>query len=393
MSRTATFALFLIAVFLQGGAYGLTFLLPRLFETFGANEKDVGTMLLITTISTLVTVYYSGHLTDRFGRVATLGLACLSIAVAMVFYGMSTSVGVLLVGASILIGGGWGLTYALAPVVLTRLVKPEETVRFFALNSVFLMAGFGLSPVMASLIDDAGGTVAQSFFVMAVICVLAALIFFSLIRPVRDHALNPGPEAKSRLTVVNIGEVLRSPALLSVIMVCIGASIFAGMSNFQTVFADERGLVYAEYFLIYTVTVVIFRILLAKFKGGANPYLTIAVLQYLMAGSILLFVYSGSSVSLYWIVAVGFGIGYGASYPILAAMAARDADTTLVPQTLQMFALTYFIGIFGFPLVAGWMIVEIGTAALLTLLFIMAAIEATMAAVRSRRDRLAGALE
>ena len=76
--------------------------------------------------------------------------------------------GVMLVAASILLGGGWGVTYALGPVVLTRLVTAEERVRYFALNSVFLMAGFGLSPVMAAEIEGAGGTVNDAFFITAV---------------------------------------------------------------------------------------------------------------------------------------------------------------------------------------------------------------------------------
>ena len=148
-------------------------------------------------------------------------------------------------------------------------------------------------------------------------------------------------------------------------MVFLGSCVFAGMNNFQTVFANERGLDYADYFLIYTVTVVLFRVVLARFKGGRNPYMTIAALQYVMFGSVVLFMGIGGNVQMYLVVAFLFGIGYGVSYPILAAMAANDADQDLLPQTLQFFALSYFIGIFGFPLVAGWMIVELGSFALL----------------------------
>ena len=67
MSRFLMFTLFLIAVMLQGGAYGLTFMLPRLFDGFGADEKTVGAMLMITTVATLLSVYFSGHLSDRLG--------------------------------------------------------------------------------------------------------------------------------------------------------------------------------------------------------------------------------------------------------------------------------------------------------------------------------------
>ena len=57
-----------------------------------------------------------------------------------------------------------------------------------------------------------------------------------------------------------------------------------------------------------------------------------------------------------------------------------------MPQTLQLFALTYFIGIFGFPYVAGWLIVDFSIPVLLIVVALLAAIEATMALIRSRRE-------
>ncbi len=385
MPRTTTFALFYLAVFLQAGAYGLTFMLPRLFDTFGANEVVVGVMLFVTAVSTLATVYYSGHLSDRFGRMPMLSFACVAIAAALAAYAAAASVGILLFAASALLGFGWGLTYGLAPIVLTRLVRPDQRVRYFAMLSIGVMAGFGLSPVLASVLENTGFSIHDAFSITAALCLISAVLFWCLTESVRAHALNTGPEARSRLSLDALARVFASPARLPVTMVCIGASVFAGMNNFQTVFADERSLRYADYFLIYTVTVVLFRIVLARFKGGSNPYLTIALLQYVMCGSVLWFMGIGNSTALYWGVAFLFGIGYGVSYPILAAMAASDAEEPLLAQTLQLFALTYFIGIFGFPLIAGWLIVEMGSMALLALTATLAAIEATMALRRARR--------
>ena len=387
MSRQITLTLFFLATFLQAGAYGLTFMLPRLFEGFGANEKVVGVMLFLTTIATLASVYYSGHISDRLGRVRTLAIACFAIALSLALYGVVDGVGAVLALASLLLGVGWGLTYALSPVVMTRISTPDERVRLFALLSISVMAGFGLSPVLASQLEEAGLRVNDAFFVTAALCAIAGLLFFALIGAIRKHSEAAGPEARSNLSLRAIARIMRSPARLPVIMVCLGASVFAGMNNFQTVFADERGLDYAEYFLAYTVTVVVFRVVLARFKGGNHPYMTIAALQYVMFASVVLFLFIGSNAPLYLVVAFLFGIGYGVSYPILVAMAANDADEALLPQTLQFFALTYFVGIFGFPLVAGWMIVELGSAALLVLVAAMAGIEATMAFRRGRRDR------
>jgi MFS family permease len=105
-----------------------------------------------------------------------------------------------------------------------------------------------------------------------------------------------------------------------------------------------------------------------------------------MCASVVLFIFSGGSVWLYVTVAVLFGLGYGASYPILVAMAANDADDHLGPQTLQLFALTYFVGVFGFPLIAGWVIVEVGSTPLLIFVALLAAMEATMAFHRAMRS-------
>lgn len=387
MSRSLTFILYFLAIFLQAGAYGLTFMLPRLFEAFGASEKTVGLMLAITAATTLFTVYFSGHLSDIFGRLRTLGVACLAIACALFLFAAVTSVGPGLICASVLLGFGWGLTYSLGPIVLTRLVKPDERVQSFALLSVFVMAGFGLSPVLASAMEASGLPVNDAFTLTALLCLVSAGLFFGLHHPVRNHTLNRAPEASSRITLATIGAVIRSRALVPVVMVCIGASVFAGMNNFQTVFADNRGLDYATFFLVYTVTVIIFRLVLVRYKGGSNPYFTIAILQYLMCVSVALFIFSDGSFILYIAVAVLFGLGYGVSYPILVAVTAMDALEDLGPQTLQLFALTYFIGIFGFPLIAGWLIVEIGTTPLLSFVAVIAAIEATMALRRSTMIR------
>lgn len=384
MSRILTFFLFYLAVFLQAGAYGLTFLLPDLFAGFGADEKTVGQMLFITTLATLASVWFAGHIADLLGRLPTLGVACLAIAAALAGYGLADGVGPVLIAASLALGAGWGLTYSLAPVVLTGLVTAVERVRYFALNSVSLMAGFGLSPVLAAGMTRWGYTVQDAFYLTGLLSAVAGVLFFVLRPAVHTYEISDGAGAQpSRLSLGGALAICRSPAWLPVVMVTLGASVFAGMNNFQTVMAAERGLDYAGYFLIYTITVVIFRAVLSRFSGGPNPYRTIAWLQYIMGGSVLLFLLSGASVPLYWLVAVLFGIGYGVSYPILAAMAANDARDDLVPQTLQLFALTYFIGIFGFPLLAGWVLVEMGTASLLILCTGLAVVEATMALVRA----------
>ena len=383
MSRYLVFTLFFLAVFLQAGAYGLTFMLPKLFDAFAANEKDVGFMLMITAITTIIIVYFSGHLSDKFGRVLTLVIACFSISFSLILYADSDSVGLSLILASIFLGFGWGLTYTLIPIVLARLINNDERVKYFALLSVFVMAGFGVTPVIAAALEVSGFSIATSFYLVSFVCFIAGLLFFFLISPIRKYSINKEVGVQSKLTLASISLIIKSRALLPLSMGLLGGSVFAGMNNFQTVFADDKGLQYSLFFLSYTITVVVFRIVLVKFKGGNNPYLTIALLQTLMVASVVIFYFMPNNELLYVLVAVLFGLGYGVSYPILVAMAANDADEEFLPQCLQLFSLTYFIGIFGFPLIAGWIIVEIGVPTLLIIVGILALIETSMAFKRA----------
>jgi len=385
MSRSMALALFFGAVFLQSGTYGLTFLLPELFAAFGGDERDVGAMLALTALVTVLSVYGSGHISDRVGRVRTLGLSGFAIAASLFLYARATGPGPGLFAASALIGFGWGLMYTLSPIVLTRLSDAGGRVRLFSLFSVFMMAGFGLSPVFAAWLQGAGFSIRDAFAAVGVACIVSGCLFLMLHGPLARHAVGAGPEGATRLSPAIIGAILHSRARVPVVMVLLGASVFAGVNNFQTSIAQAEGLDYADYFLAYTLTTIACRIAFAGFSGGAAPYRVIAMLQVAMCAGVLLFLIVDGSRILYILCAVLFGIGYGASYPILAAMAANDARDDLVPQTLQLFALVYFVGIFGFPYIAGWLIVEAGIPVLLCCVAVLAATEAGMAWRRGGR--------
>jgi len=378
MSRSTLFFLFFFAVFLQSGTYGLTFLLPELFAEFGANEKDVGQTLLVTALTTLITVYYSGHLSDILGRLKTLGLSGFSIMAALLIYSIAEGIGLAIYTASCLVGFGWGVMYTLAPVVMSRLSDSENRVQMFSLYAVFMMAGFGLSPVYASWLQSWGFGIRDAFNVVAVFCAVSGSIFLLLPKAIKQHATTDTPDERSRLSLSAVSKILRSRAWVPVIMVFLGASVFAGVNNFQTVIAASEGLSYADYFLVYTITTVLCRIAFSRYKGGTKPYRIIGIMHTVMCASVLLFLFIDGSQVVYIACAILFAIGYGASYPVLVAMAANDADENLIPQTLQLFSLTYFVGIFGFPVIAGWLIVDFGISTLLTVVAIIAAIEASM---------------
>ncbi len=386
MTLRNTLIVYFLATFLQSGAYGLTFLLPPLFYAFGADEKDVGTVLIFTTISTLVTILYMGHITAFLGRLNTIGMASVLIAASLFLFGQATIFDPVLFLAGTFLGIGWGLFYILTPVVLTEITEKSDRIRIFTLLSVFIMAGFGLSPVFGYLLVDAGFDIGLAFTLTAVFCLLSGALFVALRGAVSRLSHGQIPAISSGLSIAAIRVVLRSKAIRPVIMVGLGASVFAAVTNFQTVYAAQNGLEYATYFFAYTVTVIICRIVFAEFLGGRTPYRTISFLLAIMVASVAILLFLTDGRITYIIGAVLFGIGYGVSYPIVKAMAANDAKPEYLEQTLQIFGFAYFIGVFGFPFIAGWIITAIGIKTLLTVAIVLSAIECLLALHRHVND-------
>jgi len=67
----------------------------------------------------------------------------------------------------------------------------------------------------------------------------------------------------------------------------------------------------------------------------------------------------------YLLAAVTLGVGYGLTYSVINGLAANEAPAGTTSQALLLFSLAYFIGVFGFPLLAGKVIVEYGMPTLL----------------------------
>ena len=58
-------------------------------------------------------------------------------------------------------------------------------------------------------------------------------------------------------------------------------------------------------------------------------------------------------------------MGYGLTYSVINGLVANEAPAGTTSQALLLFSLGYFVGVFGFPMLAGRIIVEYGLQSLL----------------------------
>jgi MFS family permease len=112
--------------------------------------------------------------------------------------------------------------------------------------------------------------------------------------------------------------------------------------------------------------------LIAGFVVKRDPLRASCLLSGLMLASIALFAFGVHSAFSYLLAALMLGVGYGLTYSVINGLAANEAPTGTTSQALLLFSLSYFIGVFGFPLLAGKIIVEHGMPTLLLTVLLVA---------------------
>lgn len=107
------------------------------------------------------------------------------------------------------------------------------------------------------------------------------------------------------------------------------------------------------------------RLLIAGWVVRHDAYRTSCLLTGLMVLAVIALGWWVQDALSYLLAAALLGVGYGLNYSVINGLAANEAPTGYTPQALLLFSLGYFIGVFGFPLLAGTLIVQGGPHALL----------------------------
>lgn len=107
------------------------------------------------------------------------------------------------------------------------------------------------------------------------------------------------------------------------------------------------------------------RLLIAGWVVSRDPFAASCLLTTLMLVAVTGFgVWVHDSLS-YGLTAALLGVGYGLNYSVINGLAANEAPPGLTAQALLLFSLSYFIGVFGFPFIAGKLISSTGVNGML----------------------------
>ncbi|NIF25151.1 MFS transporter [Pantoea sp. Tr-811] len=380
------FTTFCLGSYLLSLSYGATFLLAMMLRAQGASEADAGSVISVAMLSTFVAVIFSGHFTDLIGAPKAVAAGAVLLAAACLGFAFAPGFGSAMVLCGLVLGFGWGVFYTLGPIIVAMLIEPARRVKYFALLSGSMMTGIGTGPLLGRAAEALGYPV-QAAFVAAALASLLGGVLFLLMGP-RMQRAKTAAVAVCKITPAAARAVLCSRAAFAILMVGLGGAIFGGLSSFQTSFASARHLDYSLFFLGFMSAAISCRLLVAGFIVKRDPYRMACLLTALMVLSVLMFQYGVDGTVSYLLAAVVLGVGYGLTYSVINGLAANEAPPGLTAQSLLLFSLAYFVGVFGFPLLAGKVIVEAGMPALLQWLLVIAVVNWSITAGRLLWRRL-----
>jgi MFS family permease len=375
MRATSAPYLFFGTLFTAAG-YGATFLISAWFRARGGNDLDAGVTLGAALLGTLVGVPVVGWCAGRIDASRLAAGAALTMACG---YVLLASVGQrpwLPPVAAALIGLGWGMFYIGGPMALSERVTDAERGQWFTRFSAFQMAGICGSPILlAAWVATAGIDIQATFFLVGAMGAVASglLAVFARREPGQGH------ERAIRPWVRRIGVITGTPAIRPIVMVGLGGGVFSGMMSFQDSLATGTGSSASTFFAVHAATVVVSRLLLARrlSRLPRMPLVT-ALLAALIAGL-------GALWGMPWhpafqiVAAVLTGLGYGLLYPVIQTWAVNDSAPADRHAALTWFVVAYFVGIFGFPVIGGWILVAAGKGWLVLALVALATMELAMA--------------
>lgn len=302
---------------------------------------------------------------QRFGLVMSVVVSAILMSLAMFSFAAASAMPVFIYAGGVFLGAAWAVFYILAPLLIIDRVDSTVRVRYLTYLSGAQMLGLGLSQPTGGFLINLGATYIEVYSGLCVLSLICAGLFLCMPRYETEHQLSHS------LTLSSVARIIGQKTVLPAIMIALLACIFSGLATFQSLYADLRGLNESTFFITFTVVTVALRFSVASQIARLPIYsLAISLIVIIMV-SLGLLAFNKGSLPLYIVTSATFAVGYGLSYSTLNAIAVNVAESRRlsISASSQIFTLFYFIGIFGFPFVAGQLISLVSMDAMLLALF------------------------
>ena len=320
------------------------FLLPLFIRDIGGDEARIGYVMGTFGITSIGAIPFVAFLIDHYGRRRfMLAGSCLMFLISLLYIFIS-DVDVKIFILRLMQGVAFAFFFTSAATAVSDYVPSEARAYGLGLFGAFTIASYSIGPPIGEFVIERFSY--SIFFLYTSLFSLLAFVFCFLSRE--------GNFTVSRKSVFSgfFGVIFSARfrvLLLTNLIIAVG---LGSMLNFFSVFLEENKIHARSFFLTYSITVILIRILGGKLpdvverRKIALPSMIIMILSLLMISSI-------SSTLSAVLVSFVFSLGYGILYPTVSAMIIDRALDDERGTAMGAFNMSFSIGINFFAFALG----------------------------------------
>ncbi len=306
--------------------------LPVYATKLGGTEAWAGLVIGIFTISTVIMRPFAGRLLDQKGRRGVYLSGLLLFMVCVLAYNWAPTVLVLLI-IRFIHGFGWGASSTASSTIVTDIIpKPRlgEGMGYFGLTSTLAMA---IAPALGLALMSRFGF-SSVFYISA----FSVIIAFLVATPIKFH--KPDPSSSSNRKGAGSTSIFEKRAFLPAAIIFFVTMTYGSIVSFIALYAADKKIEnIGLFFTVYALSLLISRPYFGKLSDRKGY--SAAVLPGIIAVLItMLLLYFANSLSVFLVAGFIYGIGFGATQPVLQAMAVRNVP----PERRGASNATFFVG-------------------------------------------------
>lgn len=290
-------------------------ILPLYVHDMGGSDVVIGLVLGVFTFSTLIARPLTGYMLDRISKRKILLLGLMIFVTAMVGYGMVTTI-VAIMMVRVIHGFGWGISSTSTATIASELVPKSrfgEGMGYFSLANSLAMA---MAPAFGIYVGLKYGD--RSVFLISSLVAFSALLVAMF--------LNGTEMAPDRRTAQSSGGLYEKKAILPGVLLFFTAMAYGGVISFLPLYAAQKGINdVGAFFVIYALSILITRPTVGKMVDRFGFDVTIIPGLLCLLVSLLLLAELKDK-NMLWLIAIIYGIGFGAMLTSLQTMAVRDVE-------------------------------------------------------------------
>ncbi len=308
--------------------YFLLITLPIYIKKIGGTDSEIGFIIGVFTISAVFLRPFIGQEVDRIGRKKILISGMFIFLVSMLLYNYTNSVTSLLL-LRVFHGIGWGAATTAAATLIADIAPPKrrgEAMGIFGMSSNVAMA---IGPVLSMIMLQA-----YDFNILFMIGAGIALVSLLLALPISETMVShPRTPLFSR-------EALFASTLIFTIALTYGSIV-----SFLSLFAQKQGISNpGVFFTVFAVTLILVRAFAGKLSDKKGRKFVIMPGMIFIASGLWV-LSTASSLSVFLIAALLYGIGFGFVHPSLMALLVDSVSEEGRGAAMGTFTAAFDLGI------------------------------------------------